>query len=58
MSFEFEYHPQGLMILPFLGLAAGECEDPQCEAEHYLITIGWLFWSLEIVFQMGGGTAP
>ena len=54
MKFIFEYHNDGLPITPLISLARGECDNPQCRAEHLMISVGWLFWTVGFVFEFGG----
>lgn len=43
---DFEQHPDMLLITPAIGLTAGECDDPICDAKHWRLSITWLVWSL------------
>lgn len=52
MNISFEYHPESLLILPLLAVTQGECDDPDCESEHWQISMGWIVWNLEICFEL------
>lgn len=54
MSIYFNFEPTSLLILPLLGIQLGECENPDCKTQHWMVTIGWLVWSLDFVFECGG----
>jgi hypothetical protein len=54
MKIVFDYHPEGLLITPLCSIAAGECENPNCQAQHLMFSLGWLVWSMAIVFEIGG----
>lgn len=51
MSIFLEFHAESLLVLPLLGVALGECENPKCEAEHWMVSIGWLLWTAEILIE-------
>ncbi len=44
-----EYHPEALLILPLLGISLGECSDPECDADHWRISVGWFVWTVHFV---------
>ena len=50
MIFEWEYHSDILLLLPELTVSAGVCENPECDASHYKLSVGWLLWSFNIYF--------
>jgi|GEM_PF-2836299 len=54
MTIQCEFHPEALLILPLLGFSMGECENPDCQAEHWMISAGWLMWSVDFIFDTGG----
>lgn len=43
---EWEYTDDQFLITPLLGISCGECEDQECESNHYRFTIGWLCFQL------------
>jgi len=46
----FEFHPEAIFVLPLLAVQHGECADAHCGAEHWLLEVGWLCFSAQIVF--------
>lgn len=57
MRIEFEFHPEVLLVLPLLLIGHGECENPQCNAEHWVIALGWIVWDISLFIETGGGAA-
>jgi hypothetical protein len=47
---ELEQHPEMFFVTPTLGIARGECTDPQCGTVHWRISLGWFVWSAQLVF--------
>lgn len=50
MQTDFEFHPQTIALLPILAVCSARCTDPECGAEHYVLQVGWLCWTLSIYF--------
>lgn len=44
------YHADLFLFLPMLAVQQGECANPECKEKHYLLNVGWLAWSIEIIF--------
>lgn len=55
VEFEFESHPDALLITPLVLIGRGECENPECQAEHWVLSLGWLIWDVSFFFEFGGG---
>jgi hypothetical protein len=51
MSVYFEFHPENFFVLPLLAIAEGECDNPGCEAQHFMVAIGWFAWTLQLHFE-------
>ena len=54
ITVETEFHPEALLLSPLIGIVRGECGNPDCCAEHWMVTLGWLLWDVSFVFQFGG----
>ena len=46
----FELHLHQVFILPLLAIEHGTCENPDCPANHFRLTLGWLVGSVQIQF--------
>jgi hypothetical protein len=47
---EAELHPEMFLVLPLIGITKGECHDPQCDRDHWRVSVGWLVGSLHFIF--------
>jgi len=47
---EAEYHPDMFLALPMLAISREECGNPECRAEHWMLHLGWLVFSIHIIF--------
>ena len=45
----FASHYSSLILTPLIRATDGECSDPNCTGRHFVIEIGWVFWTLIIV---------
>lgn len=48
MGHEFTQHFDMMILLPLVIITHGECENPACLEQHWRLTLGFLFWSIEI----------
>lgn len=47
---EAEYHPECFLALPLVAISREECGNPECGAQHWLLTAGWLVFSIHFCF--------
>lgn len=50
MEISFEADFDAVMITPLVMIEAAVCSDEACAEKHIIIQIGWLFWTLILVF--------
>jgi len=49
MNVAFEFHRETIYFLPVLAASAQRCDNPLCDALHYQIVFGWLFFSVSFL---------
>lgn len=50
MDISFEADFDAVMITPLVMIESAVCSDEECAESHIIIQIGWLFWTLILVF--------
>jgi len=46
----FHHHDDTFLVTPSLVIQATQCDNPECQARHWSLLLGWFVWSCEIVF--------
>lgn len=50
MNVSFEFHPTAVLVTPLFAIQFARCEDAACAENHWMVTVGWLLWELEVVW--------
>jgi hypothetical protein len=50
IDYSLQFHPQAFHLLPCCTLQWAECENPACGQEHFMITVGWILFTFDLIF--------